>query len=247
MSYFFAFNEIKSVTASSEDLFYPASNLLEHPTYKEYRAASTSATLTLDLGAFVSCDSLLLCGNNATRDLQVTSIRLEGNTTNSWTAPAFTLNHDVTLDGQLNNLVYVPFIAKAFRYWRLTVNNPGGLYVGFSNLFLGAKTDLPVDVGYTFTLADRSEISGGRYSQRFIDKLPDLRYFSCSMSAMNQPERDALAAIAHRCSTHTPLWMILNPGTSLEEAGYFYFDKAPQIENQAYQLYSTSLDMTEAI
>ena len=247
MSYFFAFNEIKNVTASSEDPFYPASNLLLHPTYKEYRAATTTATLVFDMLNIVTIDSLLLCGNNATADIQVTSLTLEANTTNSWVTPAFTLTHELALDNQINNLVHLSFAQQAFRYWRLTINNPTGNYAGFSNLYLGSKTELAVDLGYTFSVVSRSDVNQGRYGQRFIDRLPDLRTFSCSMSVMNQIERDALVAMIRQCSTHTPIWMVLNPGESLEEAGYFYFDSAPQIENQAYQIYNTSFELTEVV
>jgi hypothetical protein len=247
MSYFFAFNAIRTATASSEDPFYPASNLLLHPTYKEYRAAGTTATIVFDTVDVVPVDSLLLCGNNATGELQVTSITLEANASNVWTSPAYSTSYSLTADNLLNNLVHLDFPSKSYRYWRLTINNPVGSYAGFSNLFLGAKIDLPVDLGYTFSLLDRSDVNRGRYGQRFIDKLPDLRTFTASMSVMNQEERDTFASIAHYCSTHTPIWMVLNPGESLEEAGYFYFNKAPEFENQAYQLYNTSFELTEVV
>jgi hypothetical protein len=247
MSYFFAFNEIKAVTASSEDPFYPASNLLEHPTYKEYRAAGTSATLVFDLENTVPVDSLLLCGNNATAQIQVTSITLEANTSNVWTSPAWSTSYELTLDNQLHNLVHLDFPSRSYRYWRLTISNPTGSYAGFSNIYLGSKIELPVDLGYTFGLAGRSEVARGRYGQRFIDKLPDLRTFNASMSVMNQTERDSFASIAHYCSTHTPFWMVLTPGSSVFEGGYFYFDKAPEFENQAYQIYNTSFELTEVV
>lgn len=247
MSYFFAFNEIKSATADDEDSFYPASNLLEHPTYKEYRAVGTTAHIVLDLQNFVSVDTLLLCGNNATGELPITSLTLEAHPSNSWSSPAFTQSYDLTLDNQLYNLVHLEFSQKTFRYWRITVNNPTGSYVGFSNIFLGSKIDLPVDLGYTFGVSDRSEVAKGRYGQRFIDKLPDLRTFTASMSVLNQEEKDSMESIVNYCSTHTPFWLVLNEGESLLEAGYFYFDKAPQFENQAYQLYNTSFELTEVV
>ena len=247
MSLFFAFNEIKSVTASDEDSFYPASNLLEHPTYKEYRAVGTEASLVFDLENTVPVDSFLMCGSNATGEIQVTELTLEANTTDDWTTPAHTQTYELTLENQLYNIVHLDFTAQTFRYWRLTVSNPTGSYVGLSNVFLGSKIELPIDLGYTFSVADKSEIAKGRYGQRFIDRLPDLRSFSASMSVMNQTEKDSMESITHFCSTHTPFWMVLNEGESLLEAGYFYFDKAPQFENQAYQIYNTSFELTEVV
>lgn len=247
MTYFFAFNEIRSVSASDEDSFYPASNLLEHPTYKEYRSSGTSGVLVFDLENVVPVDNFLLCGNNATGEIPATSIILEANSTNSWTTPAFSVTYDLTLDNQLHNFVHLEFAAQTFRYWRLTLQNPAGAYAGASNVFLGTKIDLPVDTGYTFGLTAQSEVAKGRYGQRFIDKLPDLRSFSCEMTAMNQAERDSLGSIAHYCSTHTPFWMVLNPGESVFEAGYFYFSKAPEFTNQAYQLFTASFELTEVV
>jgi hypothetical protein len=245
LSYFYAFNEIRSVTPSSEDAFYPASNLLEHPTYKEYRADTTEATLLLDLNYMATCSSLLMCGNAATGNMQLTSIILEANTANLWTSPAFSVSYELTTDNQINNLVALHFSPQTFRYWRLTVKNPGGAYVGISNLFLGSRIELPVDIGYSFTLLSRSEISRGRYGQRFIDKLPSIRRLDVSMSVMNETERSQLESITHYCETHTPLWILLDSG--LLEGGYFYLDKSPKFENQAYKLYNTSLELTEVV
>lgn len=247
ISHFFAFNEIRSVTADNEDPFYPASNLLEHPTFKEFRSQTESAVLVFDLLNTTPVDSLLLCGNVSTGEIQATSITLEANTSNVWTSPAHSQTYELTLDDQLHNLVYLSFETKAFRYWRLTINNPTGTYAGLSNVYLGPRTELAVDLGYTFSMMGRSDINKGRYGQRFIDKLPDLRQFECSMSVMNQAERDTLAAIVHSCSTHKPLWMVLSPGESLYEAGYFYFEETPEFENQAYRIYNTSFTLEEVV
>lgn len=246
-SHFFAFNEIKSVAVDSEDPFYPAANILEHPTYKEYRALTTVGRLIFDLQNTTPVDSFLLCGSNATGEIQATSITLEANTSNVWTAPAYSLSYELTLENQLYNLVYLQLPLSTFRYWRLTINNPTGSYAGASNVFLGRRTELPVDLGYTFTMMGRSDVTKGRYGQRFIDKLPDLRQFNGSMSVMNLEERDALAAMIHRCSTHTPLWMVLSPNESLYEAGYFYLSDTPEIENQAYHLYNTEFTLEEVV
>jgi hypothetical protein len=245
LSYFYAFNEIRSVTPSSEDAFYPASNLLEHPTYKEYRADTTEATLLFDLNHMATCDSLLMCGPAVSGGMQLTSIILEANTTNLWTTPALSISYDLTADDQINNFVALHFAASTFRYWRLTIKNPGGSYVGLSNLFLGSRTELPVDIGYTFSLMSRSEVAKGRYGQRFIDKLPSIRKLELSMSVMNESERSQLESITHHCETHTPLWILLD--SNLLEGGYFYLDKSPEFENQAYKLHNTSLELTEVV
>lgn len=246
-SHFFGFNEIVSVVADNEDPFYPASNLLLAPTYKEFRSQADSAVLVFDLLNTTPVDSLLLCGNNATGEIQATSITLEGNTANIWDSPAHTVSYELTLDDQLYNLVYLQLGTHTFRYWRLTINNPTGTYAGASSIYLGQKTELAVDLGYSFSMLGRSDINKGRYGQRFIDKLPDLRQFECSMSVMNQTERDALAAIVHSCSTHKPIWMVLSPGESLYEAGYFYFSETPEFENQAYRIYNTGFTLEEVV
>ncbi len=246
-SHFFAFNEVRTVTADNEDPFYPASNLLEHPTYKEFRSQATSAVLVFDLQNTVPVDSILLCGSNATGEIQATSLLIEANTANVWTAPAFSMEHELTLDNQLNNLVYLQLATQTFRYWRVTVQNPTGPYAGLSNIFIGARTELAVDLGYKFRMMNQSDVTKGRYGQRFIDKLPDLRMLDASMSVMNLEERDLLAAMTHKCSTHTPLWMVLSPSESLYEAGYFYFSETPDVENQAFHLYNTGFKLEEVV
>lgn len=246
-SHFFAFNEIKGVSAGSADPFYPASNLLEAPTYLEFRSTLTTDSLVFDLQNVVPVDSVLLCGSNVSGELQFTTITIEANTTNSWSAPAYSSSHEVTLDEQLHNLVYLSFDKKMFRYWRIVLENPTGSFVGLSNIFIGSRIELPVDLGYSFSMVGKSDVSKGRYGQRFIDKLPDLRAFTASMSVMNQAERDSLASIVHFCSTHKPIWMVLSPGESLMEAGYFYFTKTPEFENQAYHIYNTSFELEEVV
>ncbi len=41
--------------------------------------------------------------------------------------------------------------------------------------------------------------------------------------------------------------MVLSPGESLYEAGYFYFAETPSFENQAYQLYNTEFTLEEVV
>lgn len=246
-SHFFAFNEIRTVSADNEDPFYPASNLLAHPTYKEFRSQTTDASIVFDLFQTTPVDSLLLCGSTSTGEIQVTSFVLEANTVDNWDTPAFSLEYELTLDNQLHNLVYLSFESRSFRYWRLRLSNPGGSYAGISNVFLGPRSELAVDIGYSFRMASRSEVNKGRYGQRFIDRLPDIRVFNCSMSVLNQSEYNLLNSIVHRCGTHTPLWMVLTPGDSLYEAGYFHFEETPEPENQAYQLYNASFVLEEVV
>ena len=246
-SHFFAFNTIKAASSANEDPFYPASNILERPTYKEFRSTTTTAVIVFDLWSVTAIDSLLLCGNNAAGSLQATSLLLEGSMTNAWTTPPYSISYDLTFDDQQSNLVYLQLPTKSFRYWRLTLQNPGGAYAGISNCFLGLKTCLSVDIGYKFSKVGPSIVNKGRYGQRFIDKLPDLRMFECSMSVMNQTESDQLSAIIDGCGTHTPIWMILSPGLSSREAGYFYFADTMPIENLAYQLYNASFTLEEVV
>ena len=247
-----------TVTASDEDVFYPASNLQHMHTVKEWRTndGTLSATIVFDMQTPVNVDSFLMVGNNSTGNLQVATIKVEGNPTDVWTSPGYdsgTLNLD---SNELEENFYYLDIGstQTYRYWRITVTN-GTDYVGFSNCFLGEKVELTNNAfryGWSWNRKDRSTVQEGRYGQRFIDRISDQKMITGEFEYLNTTEFGTLETLTNYCGVYRPVWLMIDVDEEIVAkrelfGGYFLFDQRPTFINSAYSLYNTKFELTETI
>jgi len=241
-------NLIKTATANSQNTFYPASNLLLNPTYKEYRNTTNTANIVFDCEQPQPADTLFLCGNNGTSVLALTSFVLKANPVDSgWNTPAFSVSHTVTADEQENGIVFKEFATQSFRFWRIEVENVGDSYVGLSNIFIGSSSTIDIAIGYSFSRESLSNVSQGRYGQKFIDKVNTVKVFDCEVTAMNEVEKQVLDDIVDYADIDTPIWINLDTTDDNLEVAYVQFEENPTMENLAYRLYSTSFTLREVV
>lgn len=239
-----------TVSSGGEDPFYPVSNLKSPQAVQCYRSlGSTTAVIVFDFQADVTADTFLAVGNSL-NGLDALSITIEANALDIWTSPAFTTT--VTDIDVAANFASLFFTAQTYRYWRITVT--GSIdYVEVSKWFLGSSLSLVsnnVAIGFEHGSTDISSTEKGRYGQRFIDVITEIKTFKGTIGLMTVAEQAQVAAVYDYCGTTRPLWFIPDPDQLIISnkdalSGYYYFTARPKFTNDFFGLYSTSFELEE--
>ncbi len=256
-----ATSQIKNVT--DEDVFYPATNIVMNQTVKEYRSnaltspGDISESFVIDGLTAKEANSFLVCGNVATGSLSVDSITIEGNPTNEWSSPGFTIT--LTDIDEEEFFGYKDFgSTETFQFWRITLNKTAaavGDYVSISNLFIGKDLGLDttgLEFGWTFEQADKSQVQEGRYGQRYVDVINNQKKIKGSYTLLNVEERELLYEMFAVCGINKPVWFIVDSSESIThnkdlEAGLFWFDYRPTFKNDSYKMYSTDFSLSQVV
>lgn len=240
------------ITASSENAFFPVSNLKDDRRTKVFRSTAASCTLVFDFITAESVDSILLVPHITYGWGFNSSTIVEANTTNTWGSPAFSTTIGPSEIDQEHMVAVKEFTAQTYRFWRLTFT--GTSYVEISKLFIGAKqligTGKSIDYNWQYVSADNSIIQLNRYGQKFIDVLPEQKRIAFSISNMTITQVDSFFAIYDYSKKTKPFFfyidcVILNNNKRL--LGYFYFDEKPALTNPFHALWSTQATLSEAM
>lgn len=116
---------------------YGRQRLLDRNRMTWWQSAGTSENIVFDLGSAQTPTIFFLHDHNLSDTATVT---LEGNSSNVWTAPPFSM----TFSSITDPLYYYFVLTVTYQYWRLVItdtSNPDG-YIKAANAFLGTYTQL---------------------------------------------------------------------------------------------------------
>jgi len=128
-----------TLTANSETIGYPVTNLENHIVAKRWRATGdTSEWVKWDAGAgnTITVTDCALIGHNFTSDC---TVKIQGNATDVWTSPS--VNETITFNA---GVMYKQFAGGSYQYWRVSIvdaSNPD-TYVQVGVIFIGEDLDL---------------------------------------------------------------------------------------------------------
>lgn len=238
-----------SVSSGGEDPFYPLTNLQDPQICKTFRSTGSTVVLVFDL-QFVANVTCVLGVGHSINGLGFTTCLIEANPLDVWTSPGF--SHTMTDIDAGNNFASAFFSAQSFRYWRLTF---GGVsdYAEIGKLFIGDYLSFDnnnVAIGFQHGKRDLSTTVKGRYDQRFIDTITDVKTFKGTIGLMTIAEQSDMADVLDYCGTSNPLWFIPDPDQVIVSdkdrlAGYYYLVERPPFTNDFFGLYSVTFDLEE--
>lgn len=244
---------------------YPLSNLVDPATFKEFRSASgqNSATITVNAGYFARFDSVFLCGNRATGELNFTKVVIKASPTDvkaQWNLTTPIVTYEVNASDHINNFVFIPVPELdplvGYQYWQLTFTNDAGSYVGLSNLFLGNSkliSTLQADHGIKFAKKSNSEVFKGRYNQSYIDIVNSTQELELEFSFLNREEFQALDDIVNYADIYRPIWILISEddadiGLDVGRlSGIYRLKELPKPVAEYHSLFTTSLSLEEVI
>jgi len=200
-------------TAMASIMGFAASNLTGASTYTaDYLRINTQEFLVFDLGLPSTPNGFAFCGsrNRAIKISTTATLKLQGNTTNSWATPGFeeTLVYD---DQMIYTLDPNYFSVTPYRYWRLLIQdqNPNG-YVEIGSLFLGthySPTRGAAQFPFSTSLDDSSNISYSDGGQSFSNVLEKTATINLTWSALTKQEVEALMDIFEFYGNSYPLFV----------------------------------------
>ncbi len=236
------------ISSGGENPFYPLTNLKDPQACKTFRSTDATSVIVFDFGYVANVTCVLALGHSVL-GLEFLTCTVEANSHDSWGAPAFSTSlTDIDTE---ENFASVFFTAKSYRYWRLTFT--GSSYVELGKIFIGDYLELTsnnVAIGFEHGKRDLSTTQKGRYGQRFIDTITDVKGFKGTIGLMTVAEQVSVAEVFNYCGISNPLWFIPDPGEAVISnkdalSGYYYFVERPSFTNDFFGLYSTSFQLEE--
>lgn len=252
---FFANNLALSatVTASTENSLFPASNIASDFRTKVLRTTTNSDNVVFDLGSIENVDTVALVDNWQNGFGFSGSVTIEANATDSWGAPAFTttLTPDATFGFGIKE-----FTTETYRFWRLVFTSTLG-YVELSKVFIGRKTEIATNgIDYNWTLMERTlkKVQTNRYGQEFIDDIGNRKELGrLTLKVANTTELDKIFEVYDITRDIKPMFITIGDGTDTiigdEDRlnGYYKISKEPRITNVTSGFYDVSFGLKESM
>lgn len=161
-------NLVRNVSATSQELFLPASNLLTPHVEERWRGKSSSDAFVCDLGGLVLLDTIAVrgvtAGPNAIVRIRVGSADtsgVAGDLYDSSNGPA------ASFDGHYDAIVALLPAAVSGRYVRVDISDPDAAFVEAGLVFVCRRTEFKYNFAYGWQLqwVDRSTVQDSRGGQ----------------------------------------------------------------------------------
>jgi len=228
-----------TIAASSEGSDLPAVNV-KHPFRSRVWRTGTSVAnewIKFDLGSAMAVQAVILLDHTLTESDSL--IRLQGNATDAWDAPAVE-----------ESLVYNPSVlkhylssAQTYRYWRVTfAKSASGETRDIGRIYLGSYVELargPAQPGgLKITPIDLSEtnraLGGETYSE--IKSMYDV--IEIGFPLVPDMQMEQLKALAAVCGKHTPFFIDIDP--AVKPYDLFYYGKAESLKGSEVVLWGSN-------
>ncbi|MGD8787789.1 MAG: hypothetical protein PVJ60_10220 [Phycisphaerales bacterium] len=219
----------------------------------------TSEWIKVDCAVSTKMDFVALIGplNEAFTLSSSATVTLEGNTSDSWSSPAFSLALSVDSQGAMQFLDSES--TRTYRYWRLVfedkTNSNGPESFVFGHWYLGAYdtvTTSNIEKGFTVNQVDPSIMVQSENGAKFFNRRTNYLTFSgAQMLYVSASERRTLQQQFYDLGVHTPFYISLDPSLEVsteyqEYTRYVYFPKEPSFQHVYKDYYSIAFDLQEA-
>ena len=243
--------ESATITASTENAQYPASNLTNDFRTKVWRSTSNSDNIVFDLGSAQEIDHVAMV-DNWKNGWGVSTVTIEANATDVWTSPAFTTT--LTLDATFGVGIKALSSAQTYRFWRLVFTSTLS-YCEAAYIFIGKASDFvtnSIDYGFSYVRNDLKKQSATRYGQEYTDEFGTRKELNgLSVKVMNTTELDVLFDVYDSRKTTKPFIVKIGDGTNTIISnenrlnGLYKFKSAPSVKMKTGVFWETSFSVKE--
>ncbi len=193
-----------TLTATTENINFPLTNLQENQIYKTYRSTAKNAQrIVIDLASLKS-DYVYLKNYNFTSSV---TLRLEANTSDSWGSPAF--SETLTYNSEY---IILNFTESTYNYWSLYIDDTTNTndYIELGLFVLGVGVELPgMSPDQIFTDKSDSTASYSRSNQMYGNEEIMYRENKITFPALTFTQRDTLRNIFRAVKNIRPILLIV--------------------------------------
>lgn len=241
-----------TLTASTENLQFPLSNIKDPRRTKVFRSQTNADNFVMDFLETSEIDSVILVDNHKS-GFGVATLTLELNGTNTWTAPAF--SQALSIQSSKFGVGFDEFeTVQSYRFGRLVMTSTLG-YCEISKIFIGKQIELldekSINYGWTYVDDDLSTVEENRYGQEFVDLVARRKKIVVSFSNMTKEQMDQIFEIYDEKGVTKPFYVRLgcaNMTTDFRRfSGMVKMASMPLITNKSFGRYSFSMTLKECM
>lgn len=237
------------ITPSSEVTTLPGENVAHEFRKRVWRTGSSTAAeyVVFDLLTAQAVTAIILLDHTLTSG--DSSIILEGNTADSWGAPAFTTTLTYAAD-----IISKTFSSQSYRYWRLKfTKSSSGAVRDIGRVFLGTYDETAEDPDYDGL--DITEDDNGRSQstiggQEYNERQDPFRIISCKFTHISQTMKDQLASYVRTVRQSRPHFVQVATVSPFDTIYYVKLRNAPKFGVKAMDssaVWDNSLEFKEQL
>jgi hypothetical protein len=237
-----------TITASSENLLFPLSNIKDPRRSKVYRSILNSDNIVIDFNETSEVDSFIIVADKR-NGFGFSTISLEFNATDEWTSPAAT--ESITFSTQFGIGINEFTTTHSYRFCRIVLTSSLG-YCELSKVFLGKKMNLGRSINFGWTIKDNelSTKQSNRYGQIFTDIILRQKIINCALSYLDKDKLDKVNSLLDSKGETKPFFVKIGCDNMVNDynrfSGMVYLNDVPTISNQYFNKYNMSMTLNEA-
>jgi len=242
-------NQALSLTPSTENLQFPATNLLDDRRTKVFRSTTNSDSIIVDFQETSEIDSIFAVDNQLD-GFGISTLDVDFNATSDFSSPPVSIS--VPIDTK-HGVALKEFTQVEYRFARIRLTSTLG-YCELSKIFIGKKLVIPdercINFGWTYDDQELSKVQENRYGQKFIDIISRQRRFNFRFSLLDKDQIEAIFDVYDRAGKTKPFFIAIGDTSMATEPNRFasmvYLNTVPQITNDFFNRYSLSFSVEEA-
>lgn len=239
--------EAISVTPSTENSQYPATNIQDDFRSKVFRSTTNSDSVIFDFGTEEVITACFLVPSD--EGFGFSTMTLELNATADFSSPAFSTS--ITINNAAE-FAKATFAEQNYRFARLVATSTQG-FIEISKVFIGTSgvdyTSNDLNFGWQHRNNDIIKVGRNEFNQEFIDEITRQKEVSGNFTLLNRSEYDDLNDMIKYNGLRIPLWFYLSEdilNDPDEISGYYRFSQIPRFTNNVFRRYDTQVSFREA-
>ena len=244
-----------TITASSANINYPASNLKNFFRSKTWRSSGcVSESVVFDLQTPTDIDSVVLMWPKeyGIRLSDSAVIKVQANPTNVWTTPAIDITMTISNDFSIASHYFNT--AQSYRYWRVLIEdatNPNG-WVDLGVVFLGnSESIITIDNGFKVNYKDNSKIITTDYGNEYVDEYPTTMVMTIPFSVLDYSDIELIQVAYLKNGTRLPVLIVVDESSNVfNKDNFVLYGKMKSeldLTHISYDLFSTELEIREIV
>lgn len=235
-----------TLTPSTENALFPATNLQDYRRSKVYRSTLNSDNIVIDFQESSEVNAIFIVGSK--RDgLGVSTITVEFNATANFSSPAYSVSVPMT---EQFGMGYVSFTTVEYRFARIVMTSTLG-YCELSKVFMGKEMGLTkgMSFGWTFKDEELSTKTFNRYGQIFADIISRQKVIGLAIKLLDKDDLELLHVMFDRVGEIKPFYITIGNANMAVDyrrySGPVILDDVPTITNGSFNRYNLSMTVKE--
>lgn len=208
-----------TITASSQDANFPASNLKNPLRSKRWRSEGVDdETIVFDLQTSEPINSVVLLWpkEDGIRLTGSAVVKIQANATNVWSSPA--VDQTLTIDDTYSVASHFFSTDQSYRYWRVLIDDPTNPleFIELGMVWLGKGIAIDdAQNGFKYSLVDRSTVVSNGFGHKYVDEYPQSAVLEISYNYLSYSMVQLLENAYRTNGNRKPVLVAVDPLASV--------------------------------